>query len=207
MEEIWYYNTILLYTDNKDIIKNAKRVAAELKLNCLEADCPEDLLGIPYFVAIVDPDKISKNDLENIKEVCEDENPKEFAILFTEKCTYKIPQRIKKLIVKTPEIIDYQSLKLLILSKKSAVTRRLKNGRTYDKKLFRLFSILRKLQPEKSIIFVNDMCQEFSVSEKTIKRDIEFLKMSGEDIEFDRERKGYTLLFSMNGISRQEINL
>jgi predicted DNA-binding transcriptional regulator YafY len=55
------------------------------------------------------------------------------------------------------------------------------------------------------MVYLNDLCQEFTVSEKTIKRDIQLLKTYGEDIRYDHKKNGYYLLLSMNGISRDWI--
>jgi predicted DNA-binding transcriptional regulator YafY len=48
-----------------------------------------------------------------------------------------------------------------------------------------------------TILRIYNLCSEFNVNEKTIKRDIELLRSMGEEIVYDRGRRGYKLLFSM----------
>ena len=191
-------NNVVVFTDDKQIISLAERVTDELKLSLLHAEDTIDLYVTGGFFEIVDPDKVDENYFETIQEIHGDENPKEFAILLT-KPVKNIPQKLKKIFIQPKEnSFEYDNLKLSILNKRSAILRHQKNPRSYDKRLFRLFYILRKLQLEGAIVKKDELAIEFNVSDKTIQRDIELLKMAGEDIVYDKEYKGYRLLGSWN---------
>lgn len=190
---------VIIFTDDKDVISTAKKVVKELKLNLFNAECTTDLYAFGFFFGIVDPEKLDADYFENFKEIHENENPKEFAVLLTKIPHKKIPKSIKRyFIIPNEEGIDYQGLKLAILNKRRAIIRHQNSRKSYDKKLKRLFAILHMLQPEGSFVKLDDLCREFNVSPKTIYRDINLINEFGEDIQYDKERKGYCLVSSMN---------
>jgi transcriptional antiterminator len=149
---------------------------------------------VPYFFVVVDGDKMSKDILMNLKEIISDENHKELAILVIGETDLKIPAAIKKFIIQTEEGVSSDFLKSTILNKRYSINRRTKNDRSYDKKVFRIIYVFKKLMRPKELVRVEDLCREFNVSEKTIKRDIALLRSMGEEIVFDKNRKGYSLV-------------
>jgi len=190
---------VIIFTDDKGVISTAKKVVKELKLNLFIAECTTDLYAFGFFFGIVDPEKLEVDYFENFKEIHENENPKEFAVLLTKIPRKKIPKSIKRyFIFPNEEGIDYQGLKLAILSKRRAIIRHQNSNKSYDKKLKRLFAILHMLQPEGSFVKLDDLCREFNVSPKTIYRDINLINEFGEDIQYDKARKGYSLGSSLN---------
>ncbi len=202
METYGWDETVLVYSDDEKIIKLVNDVTRELKLKCYEAEIMTDVYAIPYFFGVLDPEKLEEGYFKVFKELWDAMNPREFAIHFTKLPTDKIPKNLKRYFIICTDPLDYQQLKLNILNRHRALMRHQKNDRSYDKKLFRLFYILRKLSPQGGMVYLNDLCQEFNVSEKTIKRDIELLRTYGEDIQYDSKKKEYFLFLSQNGISR-----
>jgi biotin operon repressor len=191
-------DNVVIYTEDEKIISVVEKVTKELDLNLFKAEDTTELYVTGGFFEIVDPEKVDENYFETIREIHENDDPKEFAILLT-KPVQSLPKQLKKIIIQPKEnSFDYDNLKLSILRKRSAILRHQKNPRRYDKRLFRLFNILRRLQPEGAVVSKDELAREFNVSEKTIQRDIEILQMSGEDINYDKEKKGYCLLGSWN---------
>ena len=191
-------DNVVIYTDDEKIISVVEKVTKELKMNLFKAEDTIELYVTGGFFEIVDPEKVDENYFETIREIHENDDPKEFAILLT-KPVQSLPKQLKKIIIQPKQnSFDYDNLKLSILRKRSAILRHQKNPRRYDKRLFRLFNILRRLQPEGAVVSKDELAREFNVSEKTIQRDIEILQMSGEDIIYDKEKKGYCLLGSWN---------
>ena len=85
-------------------------------------------------------------------------------------------------------------LRTEIVNRQTNIKRRKTDKKSITKKLCRLFSILRKLEPEGNYVTVSELAKEFSVSEKTIMRDIQFLRFDGcEDIRYDPQKKGFYL--------------
>lgn len=192
-------NDFIILSDDEVIVSLAQRVSKELKLNLIFAEDTIDLYATGFFFGIIDPEKLDKNYFENFKEIHENENPKEFSVLLTKQPFKKIPKSIRRyFIISDSPGIEYQQLKLLILNRRSAIIRHQKSNKTYDKKLKRLFAILKMLQPENSFVKTDDLCREFNVSPKTIQRDITMMKEFGENIQYEKERKGYYLTGSWN---------
>ncbi len=192
--EYYWHTTILAWTSNKKVLSLLDNIANELKLNLYKADKEEDLYGVPHFFSVVDGDKISKVLLMNLKEIISDENYKESGILVVGDIHLKIPAAIKRFFIQTEDGLTKDFLKATILNKKYAISRRSNNKRTYDKTVFRIVYVLKKLMSPKEVVRVEELCREFNVSEKTIKRDIALLRTMGEEIVFDKNRNGYCLI-------------
>ena len=189
-------NTVLLWTDDQAISETVLKVCNSLKLDPYKVKIPEDILAFPYFFAVIDGKKLNEDILNAIEEVISSENPKEFAILLTRTPTIKIPASIRKLFIFPIEVINYDWIKTNIFNKRFALLRHKNNKRTYDKTVFRIVWILKKLMKKNSILYLDELCREFNVSTKTIKRDFALLESMGEVITYDRLRKGYILEFS-----------
>jgi len=195
-----YETTIATWIDDKQLLILTKKIAKELKLNICEIEQETDIYGVPYFFGIIDGKKLTTSILKNLKEMIVTENSKEFGILLTSKADCKIPGAIKKFFIKQQEVISLEWLKTTILNKRYAIKRHKENKRSYDKTLFRTVFILRKLMMPRTILYMEDLCSEFNVSEKTIKRDINLLRSMGEEIVYDKNRNGYALVFSTSRI-------
>jgi hypothetical protein len=195
-----YDNTIIAWVKDRQLLATINKIVKELKVNFLLVQEEEDIFALPYFFAILDGEYINDKILDDLIEVISNENPKEFAILLTSNTTRKIPSKFKKYFIKAPEEITPTWLKTLIINKKYAINRRKINRRSYDKTIFRTVYILKQLMQNNAVLKLNELCMEFNVSEKTIKRDIELLRVMGDSIEYDKVRGGYVLTFSVTGI-------
>lgn len=192
-------NDVIILSDDKEIVSLAEKVIKELKLNLIFADDTIDLYANGYFFGIIDPEKLDGDFWDVFKEIHGNENHKEFSVLLTKKPGKKISKSIKRFFILPEAIgIDYQKLKLLILNRRSTIIRHQNSNKPYDKKLKRLFAILKMLQPENSFVKLDDLCREFNVSPKTIQRDITMMKEFGEDIHYNKERKSFYLAGSWN---------
>ncbi|MCK9364878.1 MAG: DeoR family transcriptional regulator [Syntrophales bacterium] len=176
-----------------------KAIAAELKVDILFSETTTDLIAFPAFMNIINPLDLTENETDEIFQLFsfleETGDPKSLCILFTSIPPFKIPKGVEKFIIKTPGTIDEGYLKLKILNKRAAATRHNKQHRDYDRKIFRLLKIMKVLKSE-GIMYVEDMCNEFNVSPKTVRRDIDLWNALGEIIEYDRNKKGYVLAYS-----------
>lgn len=193
MEYDWH-TTILAWTKDKKLLSLLENISKELKLNLYKANKEEDLYAVPHFFLVVDGDKVNKVILLNLKEMIANENHKESGILVIGDILLKIPVSIKRFFIQTKEGITKDFLKTTILNKKYAISRRINNNRSYDKTVYRIVYVLKKLMQPKGLVRVEELCQYFNVSEKTIKRDIALLRTMGEEIVFDKKRNGYYLM-------------
>lgn len=195
---------VIILSDNQTLIKNVKKFCSELKVDFLEADSTSDLYALPFFFAIVDPEKIEKEFFDSFQDIFELENPNKITVFLTKKVT-RIRRKIKRFfVVNEKEEIDMSDLKILIQNKKNTLQKHKNDSKSYDKRLFRMFFILRKLLPQDCHLKIPDLCSEFNVSQRTIRRDIELMRMAGEDINYDKSKKGYVLKGSLCGVSQKE---
>lgn len=193
-------NTILIWSDDDNIKLLFKKLAKSLRLNLFDVGIETDIYAVPYFFAVIDGNKIKKETFLILKEVLIYENPKEFIILVYNNSNVKIPGSIKKYFKLADADLTEKYLRPLILNKHTAIKRHQKNKKSYDKIIFRTVYILRKLMQKNVILKIEDLCMEFNVSEKTIKRDIELLRSMGEDIEYNKSERGYYLKHSLINI-------
>lgn len=195
-----YGHTILTWTDDPAVNFLINKIAESLKLVVYEASIESDIYAVPYFFAIFDAKKLRKETITILKEVLIYENAKEFLIIIQGDTAVKIPGSIKKYFKKLDGEITEANLRTLVLNKNTAIIRHRNNKKSYDKIIFRTIYILRKLMQKDIILKIEDLCSEFNVSEKTIKRDIELLRSMGEDIEYDKMKRGYCLKHSLINI-------
>ncbi len=85
----------------------------------------------------------------------------------------------------------------------------MKKDRSYDKKIFRLLYVLNKLDGGKTLS-TKELAGEFSVTRRTVQRDIELLNMTGFPV-VEREEGGYSFQdgFSLKraSLSKEEASL
>ena len=188
----FYKENVIILTGDKKLYAVVKKVVKSLNLELTIADDIIDLFAIGAFVLIVDSSEINDDFLEIFREVFDAENPKEFVVILTE--PIKIPRDIRRYFsFLQPGDLETQ-IKTTILNRRTNFINRQNNKKDYTKKLNRLFVILRYLQIEGNYVIVSDFAKEFGVSEKTIKRDLQFLReVGGEDIRYHIDKKGYYL--------------
>lgn len=190
-------NTILIWSDDDSVKFLFKKIAKSLRLNLYDIEIETDIYAVPYFFAFIDAKKLRKETFTILKEVLIYENPKEFIIVLYNNLNTKIPSSIKKYFKTIEGEITDTKLRTLILNKHTAIKRHQQNKKSYDKIIFRTIYIIKKLMQKNTVLKIEDLCVEFNVSEKTIKRDIELLRSMGEDIEYSKLERGYYLKHSI----------
>ncbi len=192
-------NTVVAYRLETAITDILRSMADKLKVSICWADCVSDLIAVPAFMNIVNPLDLTENETDEILQwfsfLEEAGDPSSLCVLFTSAPPFKIPPKVEKYVLRTPGFIDDDYLKLKILNKKASATRHNSQYQSYDRKIFRLLKIMKVLKSE-GIMYVEDMCNEFNVSPKTVRRDIDLWNALGEIIEYDRNKKGYILAYS-----------
>lgn len=189
---------VLIFTDDEEIKRITEKVTKSLNLYLYEAEDTTDLYVFGAFCKIIDPEKVESDYFENFKEIHELDNPKEFVVILTKPT--KLERNIKKYFVVAQLNGSFENqLKTTLLNRRSNIISRKTDKKVYTKKLNRLFAILRHLQQEGNYVRIPELAKEFDVSEKTIKRDLTYLReVGGEDIKYDIKKKGYYLDNSFN---------
>lgn len=193
-------NTILIWSDDDNVKLLFKKLAKSLRINFYDVEIETDIYAVPYFFALIDSKKLRKETLTILKEVLIYENHKEFIIVIYNYSNLKIPSIIKKYFKIIEGEITDTKLRTLILNKQAAIKRHKENKKSYDKIIFRTIYIIKKLMQKNTLLKIEDLCAEFNVSEKTIKRDIELLRSMGEDIEYNKLERAYYLKHSLINI-------
>jgi hypothetical protein len=192
-------STIVVYRLETEVTNMLRSTANKLKVTTCWADCVTDLIAVPAFMNIVNPLNLTESETDEIFQwfsfLEEAGDPNSLCIIFTSDPPFKIPKAVEKFVIKTPGTIDEGYLKLKILNKRASATRHNNQRQGYDRKIFRLLKIMKVLKSE-GIMYIEDMCNEFNVSPKTVRRDIELWNALGEIIEYDRNKKGYMLAYS-----------
>ncbi len=196
--------TVLLWSNDKVVIKTVGSIVKSLNLALYKAIVKEDLIGVPYFFAVIDAANLDLNFFISNKDFFTPEEPKMFGIILlnTNKLNkVKIPRGLGKIIT-NEEVLEKDSLKTTILNKLHSAQKNNKNNRhVHDKKIFRLAFMLRELMNNR-VLRIDKLCDEFSVSEKTIRRDFELLNIVGESIVYDKKKKGYCSEYSLHELTR-----
>lgn len=191
-----YEDTVLVWVDDPNILEMVKKICSSLKLKIYELNTITDLVAVPYFFAVIDGSKLTKDILKAIEEFLIPENPKEFGILLTKNTDSKIPASIKKYFIPPIDVIVYDWIRSKLFNKRFAIIRHINNKRSYDRTIFRVVYIIKKLMKKGTVLYMDELCQEFNVTERTIRRDFALLESMGESIVYDRVKKGYYLDFS-----------
>ena len=183
--------TVLAFRVEPAVMASLRSACDGLGVRLWEAEGPTDLIAVPNFLAVCDFSRVPAAQLRAIYDclLAVDDS----TLLFTAPPALAVPEGLKKRVIKAPALVDEDSLRLLVMRRKKAVGRHHKTARSYDRKLFRLFFILREIRAQ-GFVYSRDFCSEFGVTQRTVARDIELLITIGEPIEYDAARKGYRLL-------------
>ena len=187
-----FEDTIILYGLDDWQTDKMRDIAQKVNARVLEADTWQDMLAYPSFYIVLNPSRIEPETLEILLDVWT-QSESDSAILFIHKTDAVIPKRLQPKINIVPSMfLDEQLLKLMLLSQKTRIIGLRRNALKYDVKIFRILYILKKLKQE-TYVSAASMAQEFSVSARTVQRDVDMLRRLGEMIEYDAKKRAYYL--------------
>ncbi|MFC1526530.1 HTH domain-containing protein [Candidatus Latescibacterota bacterium] len=183
-------DTVLTYAVPPSVYRTLTKVCGDLRVKVYDAENLTDLVAVPSCLMVINLAKVDPAVVEETYSQLLEVAGKDIALLFTNPPPVQPPEPLRRHIVKSPEELDAQTLRFIIIRRMGVVKRHVKLARSYDRKLYRLLFILRAFQ-DKGFVYSRDLCMEFNVSQRTIARDIELLITMGEQIEYDPRRKGY----------------
>lgn len=190
-------DTILIFSKNNKLIKTVEEIGNKLEIQVHPTITYTDIIAVPCFLIILDTDLIltlKKDEIESISEALSFENADELILIFT-KPHKLISSSFNKKQVKIPEFMDKQFLEPTILNQYKRYKRADKKRKDYEKIISRrMFLLLEGMKG--NFIRIKDWTREFNVSERTIYRDIEFLRGMGQLFEYDKLRNAYKLVYS-----------
>ncbi|NPV30453.1 MAG: helix-turn-helix domain-containing protein [Firmicutes bacterium] len=144
-------------------------------------------------MAIVNPQKITREDAALLFELWQEHDSSEFKVIFVEKpCSHwpsPLPSCVK---VDSGLFADSHKLRLSILRQKTSANRQEHIARQCEERISRILMILKRLQ--KGPVKTRELAKEFNVSIRTVQRDIRILERIGEPIGYDEREKAFFLL-------------
>jgi len=156
-----------------------------------------DLIALPCFMIFIESRlffSLPDSHIENVVEALSYEENSDLKIIFIGD-NEAISSRFCKSQYRKLSSLDEKNIELLVLEQHRKYLRIRKKEKSQEKIISRRILLLfegLKGNP----IRKHAMAKEFSVSERTILRDIEFLRGLGELFEYDTSSKAYWLTFS-----------
>jgi len=198
-------NSVLIWTENSQLMKLTEKVVSYLNIQLKEADCATDLIAIPCFFLIIDASLINEEAKELLHEMSKIMHENEQNILIFGEV--KLPKRLWKFVNEFDILPSQDELEKLIIKARESnpVYQRKIMNEKYDykkfdhtkKRIFRVWYIYNELKKNNGYVNAYDYATIFDVSDKTIHRDIATLREFGCVIEPDRREKqgsGFYLL-------------
>lgn len=190
-------NSVLIWTENKELMALTEKVINKLDLQLKEADCATDLIAIPCFYIIIDVSKLSKESIELLHEMAEVMSDNEQRILLIGESSQRIPKRLLKFIKRVDNIPTEIELMMYINDARilNPVYQRKIMNEKYDykkfdhtkKRIFRVWYIYNELIKKNGCVNTYHYSTIFDVSDKTIHRDIDILREFGCNIIHDAQ--------------------
>jgi len=172
------FGGVVLLVSNDDELRDVvMEAAARNNVGVCDYTHISNFIAIGCFLAVVDPRMISPGDWANLCEWLREINLYGLKILLVRPSVHSA-QIPKRYLLGAPEILDYEILKFLILRLRRALQGRLAVQDKKERQIRRLMYILYRLDTT-SRIRVRDVVEEFSVTPRTVQRDLEALSMAG----------------------------
>lgn len=179
-------NTVLILDDDEERVSLVNELCRSLNSKLCWAEDATDILATPSFLNIINPSLLSDEEKIMLKSFLDDIQDSSWKILLTDKSEPKfIPLRNR---IKHPETITEDFIKFLILKTRSTYKRRRKIWEKTERRIVRLIFMMRILDGGNSFTTA-EIAKEFSVSKRTIQRDLEVLEMGGCPIMRDNRGK------------------
>lgn len=152
--------------------------------------CVTDIIAHSCFVLIINPDNISGSDLQMLNEYyCDVEGMYDETIIFTK------PSDKLNLLNKKVKFSIYEDSRIFCDNVKYSILNALKRSRKnggFSVQLANAIMVLSLIRKTKGIS-TKQLAQKLEVSERTVQRYIESIRLAGEWIEYDRKNKCWTL--------------
>lgn len=172
-----YANTVLVLMQNGADKETALSAAKECGVEVWDTECATDLIGAPYFLALVDPGQIAGRDWSEFCEYLADASDTETRILLTQPRHHYADTLPKSNAVALADA-EHASLKFLMLRLRAATERRHAVWERAERRIVRILWMVRELQGPEGLR-LRHASREFGVTVRTIQRDLEVLMMAG----------------------------
>jgi hypothetical protein len=166
-------NTILVWTNNQNIIWFTSKIAEYLKLNIYHAEVETDLMAVPCSLMIVDTEKLKEIFLSVFNKIAKHMDAGKCSIVVFEKRLTNVPYYVKELVSYGNKTITKEYTHNLIL-KAMSPKKNIKQD-VFREKIHRIIFLYKLLNEGKDIV-TNEICELFEISDRTLRRDIKVLR-------------------------------
>ena len=202
-------DTIILWSENKEIIKYTQELAKELGVQVFEPEVISDLVAIPCFIQIID----AKHLLEFLNFLGSDASINEYfyyndcKIALSGKVRFSVPYILKEVIETLPEIISKKLLLPIIKHNlESAIREAGFRNKQFKKRIFRILTLHHLIESGENVDN-EKLAFKYDTSIKTINRDIEVLRLLNPNRNFFLYRQGYTTVNGHNNASKISVKI
>jgi hypothetical protein len=183
-ETVHYFgrqSTILVLLPPGELRELVQKTAEANKTQIWTVEHAPDLIAIPYYLAIVDPQLFPPKTWADVCDWYNECDDPKMKVLFVGKG--KIPPDFpKQNMIRPPKEITKTTLNLLMVHLRSTVARRRRIFEKKERQIVRLMYVLCKLD-QGGVVSVSEVAKEFRVAPRTIQRDLDVLLMAGYPID------------------------
>jgi len=188
-----YTDTLIVWSDNKEIIKYSNEIAKELKVQIYQPDNITDLMAIPCFIKILDV-KYLFDFLKHIGPKSEIEDYftyDECKMLIIGNTGREIPGAVKGFVEEIPvgfgKKLLYKSIKAnLDLAIKDESFRK----NQYEKRLFRVMYLYHQIASGE-YLDINRLASRLNIGNRTFGRDVQTLRSIDPTLNIYFDKKGH----------------
>ena len=202
-------DTIILWSENKEIIKYTQELAKELGVQVFEPEVISDLVAIPCFIQIID----AKHLLEFLNFLGSDASINEYfyyndcKIALIGKVRFSVPYMLKEVLEILPEIISKKLfLPIIKHNLESAIREAGFRNKQFKKRIFRILTLHHLIESGENVDN-EKLAFKYDTSIKTINRDIEVLRLLNPNRNFFLYRQGYTTVNGHNNVSKISVKI
>jgi hypothetical protein len=166
-------NTILVYSKSKVLIDLLKTLDKENNVKYFKVKKVEDFIAVPSFMVIVDSSLLNDKIIDIFSQIVPFEQINEYSIILLGANSLKIPNSIKKYITMINE--NLVGLNNIIKRKYGFIKPKLTKQNQMIEKYRRIINLYVKSSSDHQLD-IDQYCNEYNVTERTLRRDIKLLK-------------------------------
>jgi len=187
-----YMSTVLVKLDDGPLRDSVIKVAESEGFKVYEVEVWQDVVAVPAFLAVVNPDLFPAKEW---KEICgwyrEMADPDK-KVFLTKKSLHssKLPAGN---LIKRPKKVDDYFIKFMMAKTKATRRRREKRYEKKENQIVRLVYMIHQLENGKTVRLAN-VAEKFGVSLRTVQRDLQVLEMAYVPIVDGKHPGSYKLV-------------
>ena len=187
MEKDWG-RLIIVYGLSGDQVKAVEKCVPAKACEVYEAECFSDIIAFPQMASVISWDILTEDDKQLLVDYYSEVAPFSEAVILIG--NVDIPNDLKKHIAVYRSFDEFDTKARYIFLNAYRKTKKNENYSVTLSNSLRILSEIRK----NTFITTRELAEKLELSNRTVQRYIETLRVAGEWIEYDVSHKGWTLL-------------